>query len=175
MRKITALSVAGLMTASLALAAPAHADQIDQALAAIPQGQISCETAARYWTNEADFQNKVAQANMLAAVDRRGPQIRDALTRVEEAANRCGLRGGGPAAPAGAPANNAGAPAAAGAPGAPAAAGAPAAPAAPKVAANLAPAGSPVVYVDVPFIGRVALPDLFAMVRDFLARFGIRI
>lgn len=73
----------------------ASADTIDRALAAVPSGQISCEQASRYWTNTADYNNKVAQARAVATFDRRGPQILDALARIDEAANRCGLKGGG--------------------------------------------------------------------------------
>ena len=60
----------------------------------MPSGPISCDQASRYWTNDADYQQKVRQARAVAAFDRRGPQILDALSRVDEAANRCGLKGG---------------------------------------------------------------------------------
>ena len=79
----------------------AQADVVDRALAALPKGQISRAQATKYWTNTADYHRKVAQARALAAVDPRGPQILAALARVDEAANRCGLKGGvGPTASA---------------------------------------------------------------------------
>lgn len=85
------------MTAALAgtiAAAPtAQADAIDDTLAKLPAGPISCDQASRYWTNDADYQQKVRQARTIAMFDRRGPQILDALSRVDEAANRCGLKG----------------------------------------------------------------------------------
>lgn len=157
----------------------AHADQIDRALAALPAGAISCQQATKYWTNEADYNNKVAQANMLAMVDPRGPQIREALGRIDEAANRCGLKGGG-AAPAPAPANNAPAPAPANnAPvnNAPAPAPAPAnnAPApAPAGAIMSSAPGLPSINVQLPGGQWITLPNLQQIVLDFLAKFGIR-
>ncbi|MBF4553298.1 hypothetical protein [Corynebacterium suicordis] len=116
--------------------AVANADAIDRALNALPAGQISCEQARNYWTNTADYNNKVAQARALALVDPRGPQILAALARVDEAANRCGLK-----APA------------------------PAAPATPPVAQ----------VINVPVVGAIAVPDLFKMLQNWLAGFGIRI
>lgn len=166
-RTFRALASAPLMAAAAALTpAVAQADQVDQALAALPAGQISCEQATKYWTNEADYNDKVAKANALAMFDSRGPQIRDALARIEEAANRCGLKGGG-AAPAPAPAPAAGGDAAP----APAPAPAPAGPA-PIV---LAAPGMPTITVYLPGGQPVQLPNLQQMVANFLAQFGIRI
>ncbi|ANE02838.1 hypothetical protein [Corynebacterium crudilactis] len=62
-------------------------------LSQVPQGEISCATAQAHWTNDADYQNKVAQAQALAAFDERGNQILAALSRVDAAAESCGLKG----------------------------------------------------------------------------------
>lgn len=165
--KTVALTATFIGAATLASPAIASADIIDNALNALPSGQISCSQAEKYWTSEADYNSKVAQANALAMFDSRGPQIKSALARVEEAANRCELKGGAAPAPAPAPApggNNGG--------GGQAPAPAPSAPA-PVV--NLAPAGTPAVTVEVPGFGGVQLPDLFKIVQEFLAQFGIKI
>ena len=182
------------MTAALAgtiAAAPtAQADAIDDTLAKLPAGPISCDQASRYWTNDADYQQKVRQARTIAMFDRRGPQILDALSRVDEAANRCGLKGSGNAgggnnAGGGAAQNNQGTPQnnqgqpqqqaprqgqqgqpqqQAPAPAAPA----PAAPAAQNTIV-LAPAGAPSFEVPVNGVGTVVLPDVLAMLRQALA------
>lgn len=101
-----AVTVAAVGVLSFAAPATASADQVDDILNALPAGQITCEQAQRYWTDEADYNSKVTQANALALFDSRGPQIKAALARVDEAANRCGLKGGGAAATG----NNAGTP-----------------------------------------------------------------
>ena len=92
--KIRTLAMTATLAGTVALAPTAGADAIDDALAKMPSGPISCDQASRYWTNDADYQQKVRQARAIAAFDRRGPQILDALSRVDEAANRCGLKGG---------------------------------------------------------------------------------
>ena len=92
--KIRTLAMTATLAGTVALAPTAGADAIDDALAKLPSGPISCDQASRYWTNDADYQQKVRQARAVAAFDRRGPQILDALSRVDEAANRCGLKGG---------------------------------------------------------------------------------
>lgn len=174
-----AMTAAAIGAFSLASPAIASADIIDDALRAIPSGQISCSQAGKYWTNEADYNSKIAQANALAMFDNRGPQIKAALARVDEAANRCGLKGGGapapasPAAPA-APAQQAPAPAA---PAPSGNSGSPAAPAAPAAAPvlNLVAAGTPAFTVEVPGFGGVTLPDLYKIVTQFLLQFGIKI
>ncbi|MFP7365247.1 hypothetical protein SFC07_05630 [Corynebacterium callunae] len=151
--------------AALAAPATASADAIDDALAAIPSGQISCSQAEKYWTTEADYNSKVAQANALALFDSRGPQIKAALARVDEAANRCGLKGGttntgntgGNTGGNAGVTNNTPAPAAA----------------APVV--SLAPAGTPSYTVQVPGVGGIQLPDLYQIVKQFLAQFSIHI
>ena len=91
--KIRTLAMTATLAGTVALAPAAGADAIDDALAKLPSGPISCDQASRYWTNDADYQQKVRQARAIAAFDRRGPQILDALSRVDEAANRCGLKG----------------------------------------------------------------------------------
>ena len=91
--KIRTLAMTATLAGTVALAPTAGADAIDDALAKLPSGPISCDQASRYWTNDADYQQKVRQANAIAAFDRRGPQILDALGRVDEAATRCGLKG----------------------------------------------------------------------------------
>ena len=92
--KIRTLAMTATLAGTVALAPTAGADAIDDALAKMPSGPISCDQASRYWTNDADYQQKVRQARAVAAFDSRGPQILDALSRVDEAANRCGLKGG---------------------------------------------------------------------------------
>ena len=92
--KIRTLAMTATLAGTVALAPTAGADAIDDTLAKLPSGPISCDQASRYWTNDADYQQKVRQARAVAAFDRRGPQILDALSRVDEAANRCGLKGG---------------------------------------------------------------------------------
>lgn len=173
------LTTAALTVTLLSAPAVAQADAIDDALAKLPSGPISCEQASRYWTNEADYNDKVAQANMLAMVDPRGPQIREALARIDEAANRCGLKGGGAApapAPAPAPGNNAPAPAPAPAPGGNAPAPAPVdnAPA-PAGAINSSAPGLPSINVQLPGGQWITLPNLQQIVKDFLAKYGVRI
>ena len=91
--KIRTLAMTATRAGTVALAPTAGADAIDDTLAKMPSGPISCDQASRYWTNDADYQQKVRQARAIAAFDRRGPQILDALSRVDEAANRCGLKG----------------------------------------------------------------------------------
>lgn len=163
-------SIAGLAAATAITLSPAvaNADPIDDALAKLPSGPISCEQAQRYWTNETDYNNKVSQARTLAMFDSRGPQILNALSRVDEAANRCGLKGGG-AAPAPAPNNPApNNPA----PGNPAPAPAPA-PAGNLV--NLTPQGVPSVDVPVANLATVRIPDLLGLLKQLLATFNIQL
>lgn len=156
--------------------ATASADAVDDLLNRFPSGQISCEQANSYWTNEADYNNKRSQAQMLANFHPRGGEIRDALARVEEAANRCGLKGGG--APANqAPANQAPAnqtPArqapANQAPARQAPANQAQAPQAPVIPILVAP-GVPSVTVPVAGVANVEIPDLVAIVTEFLEQF----
>lgn len=165
--KTVALTATFVGAATLATPAIASADIIDNALAALPSGEISCSQAEKYWTTEADYNSKVAQANALAMFDSRGPQIKAALARVDEAANRCGLKGGTVAAQgeATAPQGNTGTSQTAPAAQTPAVA--------PVV--SLTPAGTPAFTVEVPGVGGVQLPDLYQIVQQFLAQFGIKI
>lgn len=177
---------AGIVSCTLAatlMAPAAHADMIDNALNAIPNGQISCEQASKYWTNTADYNNKVAQARAVAAFDARGGQIIAALSRIDEAANRCGLKGGAaPAAPA-APAQQAPAQQAPAAPAVPAAPAAPAIVEAPGLQPTAAPegtavtsSGQPANQVFIPVLNQwMSIPDLIQIVKKFLAGFGIQI
>lgn len=91
--KYRALALTAALAGTVVLAPAAHADAIDDTLAKLPSGPISCDQAARYWTNDADYQQKVREAQAIAAFDSRGPQILDALSRVDDAATRCGLKG----------------------------------------------------------------------------------
>ncbi|WP_311342732.1 hypothetical protein [Corynebacterium riegelii] len=172
------LALGAAVASTIALAPAAQADMIDDALAKLPSGPISCDQAKRYWTNEADYNSKVRQAQTVARFDSRGPQILNALARVDEAANRCGLKGSGNNAGGsgnagggtaqnnqGAPQNNQGQPQQqAPAPAAPA----PAAPAAQNTIV-LAPAGAPSFEVPVNGVGTVVLPNVLAMLRQALA------
>ena len=172
--KIRAFAASALVAGTLIASPAASADVIDDALAALPSGQISCEQAQRYWTNEADYNNKVRQAQMVARFDSRGPQILDALGRVDEAATRCGLKGGGAPAQQQSPAPSQPAPnrpaPSQPAPNRPA----PSQPAnAPQgqapVLLNLAPSNVPSFEVPVADKGSVILPDLLELIRQALA------
>lgn len=170
--KIRTLAMTAALAGTLAAAPTANADAIDDTLAALPSGPISCDQASRYWTNDADYQQKVRQANAIAAFDRRGPQILEALGRVDEAATRCGLKGtnsGATQAPKQAPKQNAPAPA-------------------PKQQApqnldvrpqwagqipqriNLAPAGVPSFEVPVANVTTLQLPDILKLIQQALAQ-----
>ena len=177
------LALGAAVASTIALAPAAQADMIDDALAKLPSGPISCDQAKRYWTNEADYNSKVRQAQTVARFDSRGPQILNALARVDEAANRCGLKGSGNNAGGGAAQNNQGTPQnnqgqqnqpqqqapRQGQQGQPQQqAPAPAAPAAQNTIV-LAPAGAPSFEVPVNGVGTVVLPDVLAMLRQALA------
>ena len=98
------------VAAAIGLSAPtASADMVDDYLAKVPAGQISCEQATKYYTNPSDYNSKKSQALAAANFHPRGGEIRDAVARADEAIARCGLNGGGSnTAPAQntAPANN---------------------------------------------------------------------
>ena len=166
--KIRTLAMTATLAGTVALAPTAGADAIDDALAKMPSGPISCDQASRYWTNDADYQQKVRQARAVAAFDRRGPQILDALSRVDEAANRCGLKGG--AKPAQPKQNNQGNQNNQQQP-------------QPKQQAqnpqnlnvspqliNLAPAGVPTVEVPVANVVTLQLPDIIKIIQQALAQ-----
>lgn len=172
--KIRAIALSAAAAGTLFAAQPAHADAIDDALAKLPAGEISCEQAEKYWTNDADYNAKVRQARTIARFDSRGPQILDALARVESAANRCGLKGtnggnqGGsqqaPAKPA--PAQQAPAQQAQPAPAKPA----PAQPGKPLIV--LAPQGVPTFDAPVANVATVRLPDLAVIAQQLLAQYA---
>ena len=106
-RKSALLTAATAITVSLATPA-ASADMVDDYLAKVPAGQISCDQASRYYTNASDYNSKKSQALAAANFHPRGGEIRDAIARADEAIARCGLTGGSPAPapkPAPAPAN----------------------------------------------------------------------
>ena len=165
-----------------------QADMIDTYLAKLPAGQITCDQASRYWTNTADYNSKVAQARAVAAIDPRGPQILAALGRIDEAANRCGLKGtvnAGNTGNTGTTGNQAD-------PGTanPATPAIPAGPASPDAGvAGAAAPGNPAAVQILPGVTVVngnpilvtvgtatfTLPNLYIIVRDWLAGFGIRI
>ena len=89
-RTVTAVAV-GVATLLLV---PARADAaVAGMLNQLPSGEISCATASAYWTNDADYQARVGQAQAIAALDPRGNEILAALGRVDAAAERCGLKG----------------------------------------------------------------------------------
>lgn len=158
-RAFSASALSALVAGTLIAAPAASADIVDDALAALPSGPISCEQAQRYWTDEADYNNKVRQAQAVARFDPRGPQILDGLARVDEAATRCGLKGGT------APAQQQ----------APAPAPAPAQPAPAQqdqnpVLLNLAPHNAPSFEVPVVGLGSLILPDVLAIIRQAVGR-----
>ncbi|MFW9035333.1 hypothetical protein [Corynebacterium striatum] len=106
-RKSALLTAATAITVSLATPA-ASADMVDNYLAKVPAGQISCDQASRYYTNASDYNSKKSQALAAANFHPRGGEIRDAIARADQAIARCGLNGGAPAPapkPAPAPAN----------------------------------------------------------------------
>lgn len=175
--KIRTVAATTAAAAALSLAPVASADAIDDTLAKLPQGPISCEQAERYWTNEADYNTKVRQAQTIARFDSRGPQILAALARVDEAATRCGLKGGGNAPaqnrtqqPANQqPANRNQQPAQPARPAQPAQPAQPAKPAQTAPVINLVPPGMPSVAVPVAGVATLQLPDILKMIIDALA------
>lgn len=175
-RSVTTGLATAAMAATLVTAAPmtASAGIVDDYLNRLPAGQISCAQAGNYWTNEADYNSKARQARAAAVFHPRGGEINGALNRIEEAANRCGLKGGGaanqpaPNRPApNQPAQNQQTPnrPASNQQGSPA-------PSGQVISIPVAP-GTPTVNVPVGNVATIVMPDLFQVVIDFLARFGI--
>ncbi len=164
--------IAGVAAATAITLSPAvaNADVVDDALNALPAGQITCAQAERYWTNEADYNNKVAQANALAMFDSRGNEIRAALARVDEAANRCGLKGGNTGNTGGNTAPSRPAPSQP-APSRPA----PSQPAPQGQVISLAPQGVPSVNIPVANVATIQVPDVAAMFQELLATFNIKL
>lgn len=150
MKKIlVAVGAAAVLTPAVA-----SADPIDDALDRIPPGQISCEDAEAYWTTEEEYNSLRSQALAVAPFHPRGAEIRDALARVDEAATRCGLKGGG--------GTQAQAPAPAPAPGQPAPA--------PSNLINLGVSpGMPYVDVPVADIATVRIPDALKIMEQATA------
>lgn len=79
-RKSALLTAATAITVSLATPA-ASADMVDDYLAKVPAGQISCDQASRYYTNASDYNSKKSQALAAANFHPRGGEIRDAIAR----------------------------------------------------------------------------------------------
>lgn len=89
-----ALLPAAIIAVTIGLAPlPAAHAAVGEMLNRLPAGEISCDQAAAHWTNDADYQARVAQAQTIAAIDPRGGQIVAVLGRVDAAAERCGLKG----------------------------------------------------------------------------------
>lgn len=100
--KLALFTAATALTVGLSAPA-ASADMVDDYLAKVPAGQISCDQASKYYTNPSDYNSKKSQALAAANFHPRGGEIRDAIARADEAIARCGLGGGGGKT---APANN---------------------------------------------------------------------
>ncbi|MDR7329849.1 hypothetical protein [Corynebacterium guangdongense] len=86
---LLSIAAAAVVTMSPTIAA---ADPIDDALAKLPAGEITCEQAESYWTTESEYEAIRAQAQIVATFHDRGDDIVAALARVDEAADRCGLK-----------------------------------------------------------------------------------
>lgn len=89
------IAAATALTATLASPAIASADVVDDMLAKMPSGQISCSQAESQYTNASDYNSKKQQALAVANFHSRGDEIRAAISRMDEAIARCGLNGGG--------------------------------------------------------------------------------
>ena len=89
------IAAATTLTATLASPAIASADVVDDMLAKMPSGQISCSQAESQYTNASDYNSKKQQALAVANFHSRGGEIRAAISRMDEAIARCGLNGGG--------------------------------------------------------------------------------
>lgn len=94
LKKSSRMHMAVAVGVATLLLAPTRADAaVAGMLSQLPSGEISCDTASAYWTNDADYQARVGQAQAIAALDPRGNEILAALGRVDAAAERCGLKG----------------------------------------------------------------------------------
>lgn len=89
------IAAATALTATLASPAIASADVVDDMLAKMPSGQISCSQAESQYTNASDYNSKKQQALAVANLHSRGGEIRAAISRMDEAIARCDLNGGG--------------------------------------------------------------------------------
>ena len=92
--KLALFTAATALTVGLSAPA-ASADMVDDYLAKVPAGQISCDQASKYYTNPSDYNSKKSQALAAANFHPRGGEIRDAIARADEAIARCGLGAGG--------------------------------------------------------------------------------
>lgn len=172
----TCLAAAGAAAVFVTtLPATASADVVDSALNQIPSGQISCEAAESYWTNESEYESYRSQAAAVAAFHPRGGEINDALARIDEAADRCGLKGGStPAAEQTTPAENPsventtpgtaqeGEASEGDAPGAPVEQ----APEVTPIYSIPVPAGTPTTILEIPGVGPVEIPDVPQVIAD---------
>ena len=89
------IAAATALTATLASPAIASADVVDDMLAKMPSGQISCSQAESQYTNASDYNSKKQQALAVANFHSRGGEIRAAIASMDEAIARCNLNGGG--------------------------------------------------------------------------------
>ncbi len=173
MKKLAIASAA--TAAAFALSAPvASADIVDDYLAKVPAGQISCEQAQAYWTNSGDYNSKRSQALAAANFHPRGGEIRSTIARVDEAVARCGLAGTTGNAGGNAAANNAGNQSNASNAGNTSNAGKPApAPAAGPVIPVAVIPGQPTFDVQIPVANvTLRLPDLAQIVQAQIAQFA---
>lgn len=172
-RSVTTGLATAAMAAALVTAAPmtASADIVDDYLNQLPAGEITCAQAESVWTSEADYNSKARQARAAAIFHPRGGEINQALNRIDQAANRCGLKGGGTASqPApNQPAQNQQTP---NRPAANQPARNQPAPSGQVISIPVAP-GTPTVNVPVGGVATIVMPDLARIVIDFLGQFGI--
>src|SRR5690625_6570068 len=61
----------------------------------MPTGQISRSQAKSQYTNASYYNSKKRQALAVAAIHPRGGEVREAISRMDEAIARCNLNGGG--------------------------------------------------------------------------------
>lgn len=180
MRSLKNFVIASTLALGLVAPAAANADAVDDLLNKVPAGEISCSQASKYWTNDADFASKRSQALAVATVHPRGAEIRSALSRIDDAATRCGLRGttgtnnagnGGntatnpaPTQPAPSQGNNTATP------------NRPApAPEKAVLSSQALPANIAAMKISVPGVGTFTVAQLIALVNQFLAQWNIRL
>ena len=85
------IAAATALTATLASPAIASADVVDDLLAKMPAGEISCSQAESQYTNPSDYNSKKSQALAVANFHPRGGEIREAIGRMDSAIERCNL------------------------------------------------------------------------------------
>lgn len=171
MHSLKNIAIASTLALGLVAPATANADQVDDLLNRIPAGQISCAQANSYWTNYSDYQSKRSQALAVAPFHPRGAEIRDAISRIDEAINRCGLRGttgnSQPAPSQPAPGNNTPTPTRP--------APAPVTNDTAVLSSQTLPANIAAMKVTVPGVGTITVAQLIARVNQFLAQWNIRL